>query len=179
MRSKWLTPKYLTREMVEAVVDMVLDGFMFDSRMDQVLSRKMCHIVALVPSVEGASETEYSSWPYYPITPFVPLAIFEKSIGDTSKWPRPFANIARGKALQLWCDQNTDGSTDSVAHLLFSDDTPYWGGVKRHGIVVACSGVQPYFDQMISGMIADAIKAFARFHFENSDDKKEGRSFLA
>ncbi|AVA26517.1 hypothetical protein NXC24_PC02091 (plasmid) [Rhizobium sp. NXC24] len=49
-------------------------------------------------------------------------------------------------------------------------------GVKRHGII-ACSCVQAHFDLMISGMVADAIKAFARHHFENSDDFQGGTPF--
>tara|TARA_B100000745_G_scaffold70949_3_gene42502 strand:- start:13868 stop:14326 length:459 start_codon:yes stop_codon:yes gene_type:complete len=151
---------------------MVLGGFMFNGKMDMVLNRKMCHIVVVVPAGE---EARNSDWPDYSVTP---NCIFEASVGNKSDWPHEFDEIARSKARQLWRGQNTDGNTDSMAHLLFPGDTPYWGGVKRHGIVVACSGVQPYFDQMISGMIADAIKAFARFHFENSADKKEERSFL-
>lgn len=169
--SNILTPKFLPKEMVRTVVDMVLDGFMFDKRMDSILSRKMCHIVVLVPSVTDVHEAGH-----HPITPF---PIFEKSVGNPDEWPRKFDDIARCKAQQLWRGQNTDGNTDSVPHLLFSDDTPFWGGVRRHGIVVACSGVQPYFDQMISGMIADALKAFGRFRFEASDDNAKNRDFLA
>jgi len=172
--SKRLTPKYLTREVAKTVVEMVLNGFMFPDKMDRILSRKMCHIVVLAPSVEDARKASYPDWPNYPVTP---ICIFETSISK-EVWPHEFDVIARCKAQQLWQGQNIDGNTDSIPHLLFPDNTPYWGGVKRHGIVVACSGIQPYFDQMFSGMIADGIKAFARFNFENSDDKKKGRNFL-
>lgn len=171
-----LTPKYLTREMVARVVDIVLRGLVFSEGMDKILDGRMCHVVVLVPSVEDAREAGYPNWPNYPVTPF---PIYERFVGDKQQWAYDFENIARCKAQQLWRGQNTDGNTDAMPHLLFPDDTPFWGGVKRHGIVVACSGFQPYFDQMLSGMIADAIKAFARFAFENSDDKKKGRSFLA
>lgn len=171
-----LTPKYITPALVERVVDMVLSTFMFSPQMDGIILRQMCHIVVLVPSVEDARGERYLDWPNYPI---IPVAIFEKSVGNQSEWSRDYKSIAQCKAQQLWRGQNTDGNTDSVVHLLFSDDTPFWGGVRRHEIVVACSGVQSYFDQMISGMIADGIKAFARHAYEGSDDKKEGRTFLS
>ena len=55
-----------------------------------------------------------------------------------------------------------------MPHLLFTGETPYWGGVKRRGIVVTCSGVQPWFDKMVSGMIADAMVALAYDAWMNS-----------
>lgn len=170
--SKLLTPKFLTVPTASAITDMVLNAVMFSGQLP--LMRQMCHIVVLVPAVEDAREADYPDFPNYPIRPCI---LYERSIGE-EEWPHEFDNIARCKAQQLWRDQNTDGQTDSNAHLLFPDDTPYWGGVKRHGIVVACSGVQPWFDQMISGMIADALKAVGRELFEISDDKARGASFL-
>jgi hypothetical protein len=175
--SKQLTPKYLTREIAKEAVETVIDAMMNGNPpMRDRLKQRMCHIVVIVPSVEDVRAEDYPEWLNYQVTPNV---LYEKSVGDKGSWPDEFDNIARGKALQLWRGQNFDGNTDSVAHLLFPDDTLYWGGVYRHGVVVTCSGVQPYFDQMISGMVADMIKALARHAFEESDDKKEGRSFLA
>ena len=66
-----------------------------------------------------------------------------------------------------------------MPHLLFLGDTPYWGGVKREGIVVACSGVQPHFDRMIAGMVADGLIAMAYELWMTSEDKQEGASFLS
>lgn len=170
-----VTPKFMTPEMVGQVVDMVLNATILNERMKHVFKRQACHVVVLGPAVEDAREAEYPDWPNYPIMPAV---IFERSVGKED-WPRNYENIAQCKAQQLWRGQNTEGNTDSVPHLLFPDDTPFWGGVARHGIVVACSGVQPYFDQMVSGMIADGIKAFGRDAFENSDDKRRDRDFLS
>ncbi len=106
-----------------------------------------------------------------------PEVLYDHAIGSTMTMDR-YGNIARSKAMQLWRDQNSDGNTDCMPHLLFADDTPYWGGVKRHGLVVACSGFQSHVDQMISGMIADALKALGRDNWKNSDDKKNGVDFL-
>lgn len=176
-----LTPKFLTAKTAATVVDMVM----------QMLDREPIHsllniheggggdiqlyIVILVPSVEDAREADYPNYPDYPIKPFV---LYEYSKGDVINWPHKFDDIAHCKAQQLWRGQNTDGNTSSMPWLLFPDDTPWWGGVKRHGIVVACSGVQPHFDQMISGMIADGLKAFGIQEWEESADKKAEVNFL-
>ena len=44
-------------------------------------------------------------------------------------------------------------------HMLVTGDTVYYGSVISNGIVVACSGVQPYFDEMISAWVLAACKA--------------------
>ncbi len=171
-----LTPKYLTEDIAKDAVNMVLEATLLSPRMHEILRRHMCHIVVLVPLIEVTKEGPTALWDYRHAEP---VCLYETSVGTRENWPSEFDKIARSKALQLWRGQNTDGNTDVMPHLLFPGDTPKWGGVKRHGIVVACSGVQPYFDQMISGWVADALKAFARHHYENSEEKLEGRSFLS
>ena len=105
--------------------------------------------MVLVPGIGDA--------PGYPCQP---VLLYEQSFGTIADWEHRYGIIARSKAIQLWTGRN-DGRTDNQPHLLFPGDTPYWGGVKRNGIVVACSGVQPWFDQMISGMTIDAMVALA------------------
>jgi len=46
------------------------------------------------------------------------------------------------------------------------------GGVKRYGIVVACSGFPPHFDKMFSGMIADMCIGLAYDYWARA--KKNG-----
>ncbi len=169
--SERLTPRYLTVNQAMMIVGMVLDGIVMSPYMEPILKRRACHIVILVPSQKDAREKDYPNWPNYPLTPAV---LYEHSEGKGGEeWTHDFDQIARCKALQLWNGQNKDGNTDTMKHLLFPGDTPFWGGVKRQGIVVACSGVQPYFDQMISGMIADALIAFAQHTFEICDRGNE------
>ena len=172
--AKRLMPRFLTKEMAQKVVpDMVnLSRDIFRKEFGQ---SEGCHVVILVPSVEDVRTTGYPDYPNYPIEPGM---LYERSFGDKKQWSHPFAEIAKCKALQLWRGQNVDGNMNCQAHLLFSDDTPFWGGVKRQGIVIACSGFKPYWDQMISGMIADALIALARHAYETSEDKAEDRNFL-
>ena len=162
MRESILLPKFLTKELASFAVSSVINGiFEAEPRYRMPLKRRMCHIVVLVPSRCMDDDTSY---PNYTVRPHV---LYQHSLGQKSEWPHRFDKIAKSKALELWQDRNDD-RTDIMPHLLFTGETPYWGGVKRRGIVVTCSGVQPWFDKMVSGMIADAMVALAYDAWMNS-----------
>ena len=147
MSEKKITPVFLTMEVAQLAVDQVLS--VIESLGDSVLSRMMCHIVILVPSMKDDREGGYPDYPNYQIEPHI---LYQLSFGKRANWPHEFDSIARCKALQLWQGRNDD-RTDCMPHLLFAGDTPYWGGAKQDGIVVACSGFQPHFDRTFSQMI--------------------------
>jgi hypothetical protein len=143
------TPFFLTDEVAESavlLVSKVIDNLVKIGK----IKCSMCHIVILVPSGEVNSPSDYLN----------SHLLYEKSFGNTGKWPHEFAEIARSKAYQLWQERN-DGRTDCIPHLLMPGDTPWWGGVRREGIVVACSGFHPHFDKMFAGMVADTCIALA------------------
>ncbi len=168
-----VTPRFLTREIAELAVKQVL--LLTESQNFRVLvSPFSCHIVILVPSMKDDRTSNYPDWPNYDIRPW---AIYEQSIGTEEGWSHRYDEIARCKALQLWQGRN-DSGTDTMPHLLFSGDTPYWGGVKRDGIVVACSGLKPWLDKMIAGMICDMCIALAYNSWMVSGDKEQRRDFL-
>lgn len=149
MSSGLIKPFFLTKEVARLAlftVPIIVGKFAEMGRMRS----GMCHIVILVPSRKVDSPSDCLD----------PYLLCEKSFGDVSKWPHEFNRIARSKAYQLWQGRN-DGQTDCVPHLLMPGDTPWWGGVKREGIVVACSGFEPHFDRMLAGMVADACIALA------------------
>ncbi len=169
-----VTPKFLPEAAAKLVVELVL-GLMFGDSpgIETVLKpkRKQCHVVILVPSMPD-DRPDYLSWPDYTLDASV---LYEKSHGKAS-WGRKYDEIARCKALQLWHGRN-DGGTDCKPHLLFPGDTPYWGGVKRDGIVVACSGVEPWLDRLISSMIVDMLIA-AAYHAYSASRKPDSPDFL-
>ncbi len=172
---KLLTPKYMTRATAEMAVNIAINATMTGgSQLRHILKRHHCHIVVLVPAMEDARKDNYPAWPNYPVQAHV---LYERSIGQ-GDWEHPYAEIARCKALQLWTNRNDD-RTAPIPHLLFPGDTPYWGGVNRRGIVVTCSGVQPWFDKLISGIVADTIVALAHDAFVNDTEIKEGVDFLS
>ncbi|MDD2657364.1 MAG: hypothetical protein PHD04_01730 [Candidatus Pacebacteria bacterium] len=161
---KLLLPKFLTEKMAEEAIETVVRATL-SPPMCHDIEHAMFHIVVLVPGMV----VEIGNYPNYPIRPYL---LAEHSEGNREKWPYDYVEIAQCKALQLWHDRN-DGGTDIKPHLLFPGDTPFWGGVKRNGIVVACSGVQPYFDRMIAGMVADICIAYAYHAWMLSKDKAD------
>jgi hypothetical protein len=172
---KLLTPKYLTKENAELAVRTALESIMgVHSSVRPLLKRLECHIVILVPGMKDDTEADYPDWPNYPLQP---VSLYEYSNGK-ERWEHPYDNVARCKALQLWTDRNDD-RTMPIPHLLFSGDTPWWGGVKRRGIVVTCSGFQPWFDKMVSGLIADILVGLAHDAYENDEERKAGADFLS
>lgn len=178
VKMKELMPKFLTREIAEVAVATVLATVMNKYTPKCMRpKRRACHITVLVPAmlVPVDSHDSDAAFPNYGIHTRV---LYEYSQGRKKDWSADYKNIGHCKSVQLWQGRNV-GGTDSVAHLLFPGDTPFWGGVRREGIVVSCSGVEPHFDRMISGMIADICIAAARHAYLNSDDKKEDRDFLA
>ncbi len=166
MSQQLLAPKYLTEEIAKGAVTTALYVVMDKGApLRSDLRRHQCHIVILVPAMQDARSDDYPDWPNYPLQP---VSLYEQSVGNKNEWEHAYDNIARCKALQLWTDRNDDRA-GVIPHLLFPGDTPFWGGVKRHGIVVACSGVQPWFDKLISGIVADTLIALAHNSYENND----------
>lgn len=174
-----LRPKFLTETMALKAIESV--WLMIMGRVTNPLftpKHQDCHIVVMVPEMEATSPDEnvhgqdIYNYPDYPVRPIV---LAEKSFGDKNmNWAADYVDIARCKALKLWHGQN-DGRTDILPHLMYSGDCPYWGGVKRDGIVVSCSGVEPWFDRMIASMVADLCIAGAYHAWMKSDDRKESR----
>ena len=169
MSDKICTPKFLTPEIAEVAVLATLDAI-YGDRLGSILNpkREELHVVVLVPGMKD-DRPDYPEWPNYQLKP---VALYEYTFGDMTEFPYPFVDIARCKALQLWHDRNDD-RTEIIPHLLFPGDTPFWGGVKRRGIVVACSGIQPWLDKLVSGMVADLIVALAHDAWMKSSDKAD------
>ncbi len=172
-----IKPKFLTTAVAREAVDLVMSA-LSSGPVRNKLKRYAGYVVILVPVIADVEDAFDEEGPL-PLQNIVwPYTLFERSFGDGVEWTAKYDEIAHSKAQQLWRGQNSDGVTDIMPHLLYQGDTPYWGGVKRHGIVVAFSGVQSYFDQMISGMIADALKALAYHAWEVSVDTRRTRDLL-
>lgn len=168
-----ITPKFLPQEIAEQVISATVNC-VFDSynQYSSRIQRQHLCVIILVPKMKV--DDSVCIYPHYPI---IPHELICKTFGDINIWEHSYSEIARCKAFQLWYDRAT-GGCENVPHLLFHNDTPFWGGVKREGIVVATSGLEPYFDRMISGMVADGCIAMARHWWETSPEKKEDKEFL-
>jgi len=173
---KLITPKYITPEIAETAANVAIGAvFGGSGPLVQLLKRKQCCIIVLVPAMEDAREDDYPAWPNYPTQAHL---LYEKCVGREEGWEHPYDEIASCKALQLWAGRNDD-RTAPIPHLLFSGDTQYWGGVNRRGFVVTCSGVQPWFDKLISGIVSDTIVALAHDAFVNDPEVQKGVDFLS
>ncbi len=76
-------------------------------------------------------------------------------VGTAGKWLEQSTEFARGKAAIHW--RTGKPSIEAQArrpHALIVGDTIHGGSAAYEGIVVAASGVQGYFDEAISGMVA-------------------------
>lgn len=97
------------------------------------------------------------------LEPNTPEILYEESFGDKTKWQKPYDQIALSKARLC---QRTSMVTRNVQNdapwLYEGDDTRYVGGVIENGLVVSASGLQDYFDEMISWMVLSAIQALCR-----------------
>lgn len=167
-----LTPKFLTEEDARFCIRHVVNSLF--ANLDFPLNRRMCHVVTLCPSMSDDRVGDYPRWPVYQLQPQL---LCEESFGDKEAWTAPYDDIARCKVLQRWHNRYDEG-TDIVAHLLFPGDTRYYGSVMRQLVATGCSGVQPWFDRMISGMVTDMIIALAHNRWMTSDDYRNNARFL-
>ena len=178
MSDKILLPKFLTRDVAILAVATVVEGVITSRRFVSLLKRLMFHIVVLVPARREQTigpSGRFREWPNeYSIEPHV---LYEYSHGDESEWPHEFREIARSKAHQRWCGLNED-QTDIMPHLLAPGDTPFWGTAEYKQVVVACSGVQPWFDSMIAGMVAHMCVALAHDEWMKSQNKRDEVSLI-
>ncbi|PID51893.1 MAG: hypothetical protein CR972_04710 [Candidatus Moraniibacteriota bacterium] len=170
MTKKLLTPKYITPEICKKAVQaafsltMIEGGALYD-----YMKRHHGHTIVLVPAITDDRERDYPDYPHYPIEPYL---LYEESFGDKSNWEHPYDEVVKCKGLQVWHDRS-DGKS-ITPHLLYPGDTPYPGGVKREGIVVAYSGVQEHFDRMIAAIIADIIISLAKHAMLNDPEATRG-----
>lgn len=87
---------------------------------------------------------------------------YEKTIAHNRKenWAHPYDEIARRKAKM--CQRTGKPSGEVLTRtpwLLKAGDPPFAGGIIEDGLVVAVSGLQSHFDEMLAWMIFNAIAA--------------------
>lgn len=89
--------------------------------------------------------------------------LYTTTLGNLADWEYPYTEIALSKAEKS--ARTGKGSAELSPHYLIDGDVIYWGSVVLEDIVVACSGVEPYYDEMFSMWIASAIKALCKKRF--------------
>jgi len=70
-------------------------------------------------------------------------------------WEQPFDDLARNKAQQAWREGMHNLITQKQhPSSLRKDDIPFYGSFVYGNVVVACSGLEQWFDMLISGWVA-------------------------
>jgi hypothetical protein len=100
---------------------------------------------------------------YDPEKSFKDNCLVVTSIGLKIDWEHDYEEIALSKAMK---SVRTGAPTSDIPpHYLLDEDTVFWGSDVLEDIVTACSGVEPYYDEMFSCWINAAIRALCKKKF--------------
>ena len=98
---------------------------------------------------------------------FEDALLYEESLGSPENWTIQFDQLARQKAKQAWRSQRASIHNQLIHPAsLQEDDLLFFGSFVYGDIVVACSGVQPWYDMLISGWIAIAIEQLVMHEYQ-------------
>ena len=93
---------------------------------------------------------------------FSDAILYQESIRTADTWEKPFDDIARNKAEQAWRGQQANLATQALHPSSLRDgDLPFYGSFVYGSVVVGCSGVEQWFDMLVSGWIAIAFEQLA------------------
>ncbi|WP_070971266.1 hypothetical protein [Vibrio sonorensis] len=121
-----------------------------------ITNRQQLHIVIMNPCLKPWEAS------------FEQAVLYQTSIGNPSEWTIPFDEYALEKAKQAWRD-NKPNIVKQVIHpsSLCQSDLLFYGSFVYGDIVVACSGVEQWFDMLISGWIAVAFEQLSIHEYQH------------
>ncbi|USD68317.1 hypothetical protein [Vibrio sp. SCSIO 43136] len=126
-------------------------------RLFERTNRKELHIVVMDPRVKPWESS------------FEEAILCEASLGSPEQWTIPFDEFARKKAQQAWRN-SAPNITQQTTHTasLRQDDLLFYGSFVYGDVVVACSGVEQWYDMLISSWIALAIEQLCMAEYQNN-----------
>ena len=148
----------LAREAVELVMPAISE------LLGKYAKRKQLHIVVMDPRVKPWEGS------------FDEAVLHERSVGEPGEWEHDYRGIARSKAKQAWRNGQANIITQMLAPAtLKNGDTIFCGSFEYCGVIVAASGVEPWFDMLVSAWVATALQQLAqhkiqKFKTEHPDD---------
>jgi hypothetical protein len=87
----------------------------------------------------------------------------ERSFGEPARWQADYAHYARAKARVAWREgATTSRLVEDAPARLQAGDLVVGGAVCRHGLVVAASGAQPWYDEACAAMVVELVNAHLR-----------------
>ncbi|MFA0442768.1 hypothetical protein BCU70_02140 [Vibrio sp. 10N.286.49.C2] len=116
-------------------------------RLFERTNRKELHIVVMDPTIKPWEAS------------FEEAILVEVSLGNPTEWTIPFDELAKKKAHQAWRNScpNMQLQTQHPSSLR-EGDVLFYGSFVYGDIVVACSGVEQWYDMLVSSWIALAIE---------------------
>ncbi|MDO6459145.1 hypothetical protein Q4485_00390 [Granulosicoccaceae sp. 1_MG-2023] len=113
-----------------------------DKLLEQAVRQEM-HIVIMDPRIMPW-EADFSE-----------AVLYEESIRSGKPWEKPFDEFARNKAAQAWRRRQPNAVVQTLHPSSLRDgDLPFYGSFVYGDVVVGCSGVEQWFDSLVSGWIA-------------------------
>ena len=123
----------------------------------QRTNRKELHIVIMDPRVRPW-ESDFND-----------AILYQESIRNSETWEIPFDDVARNKAEQAWREMQANIVTQTRhPSSLRECDIPFYGSFVYGNIVVACSGVEQWFDMLVSGWIALAFEQLMVHEYQSN-----------
>ncbi len=120
-------------------------------------NRKELHIVVMDPRLKPW-ESEFND-----------AILYQESIRNSKVWENPYDVFARNKAEQAWRDRQANIINQTIhPSSLRESDLPFYGSFVYGNVVVACSGVEQWFDMLVSGWIALAFEQLMVHEYQNN-----------
>jgi hypothetical protein len=136
----------LTQQRAELAVNVAM-SILAELQDREIIADKDLHITILDPAFKGGFGEG--------------IILYERSVGDQSKWNYNYEEIARLKAKMTYEHKlPSKVIVEQMPYLLEWRDIKYWGSAYMDGIIVAVSGFDQHFDQMLAEIIASLCKGF-------------------
>lgn len=125
------------------------------NRLFERTNRKELHIVVMNPHLKP--------WE----SKFNDAILYETSLGSPESWTVPFNLLAHKKAEQAWRESTSNVQLQQLhPSALREEDVLFYGSFVYGNIVVACSGVEQWYDMLISSWIALAIEQLTMHEYQ-------------
>jgi len=119
-------------------------------------NRKELHIVIMDPRLKPW-ESDFND-----------AILYQESIRNSKKWENPYDEFARNKAEQAWRDSQPNIINQTMhPSSLRESDLPFYGSFVYGNVVVACSGVEQWFDMLVSGWVALSFEQLMVHEYQN------------
>ena len=170
----YVLPRFFTKKIAEEALGLALEDILIEEFLRVLKSQDSKEPTFHVVIMGHQKVMELKRWPNNII---VPEIFAEYTYGDPDTWPEnyDYAKLARRKAYQYPTGNLGSGIEPNPVYM-FPDDVVLMGAVSINGLIVACSGVQPQYDRMISGHIAYTSVTHAYRHSFKS--MKKGSPYI-